>query len=54
MRKFINKFLCVLLNHKHRNGEAKYECDNYTQRCVVTETCCRCGKKNTFAFRTDV
>ena len=53
MRKIINKFLCVLLNHKRCSGEAKYVYDKETQRCTVTETCRRCGAKNTFAFRKD-
>lgn len=53
MRKWINKFLCGLLHHKNRECDTKFKYDKNTQRLTVTETCCRCGNKNCYAFRKE-
>lgn len=53
MRKWINKFLCTLLHHDRCSKKTKYDYDTKTQRCTVTETCCRCDEKNTYAFNKE-
>lgn len=54
MPKFVKKLMCGLLNHKYRAADAKRSYDEDTQRCAVTETCCRCGKKDSYAFRYEI
>lgn len=54
MPKFVKKLMCGLLNHKYHSADTKRSYDEDTQPCTVTETCCRCGKKASYAFQYDI
>lgn len=45
----IKQFLCGLTNHKFKSNDTDCKYDSVNKTYTITETCCRCGKKFSFA-----